>query len=191
MIIKNRGGEYRILESKFKRTEAYGGLSWPRKKFKSAFKAYFIYPSIRYKKMASESSKVELSVVERIAQIETALKELKRVARHELKARKGRRASKRTGDKAAKGETPQQLKAWHEEVRKVWDEMRKTDEKTPYKRAVAEASSRRKNAGAAPVVAAAPVAVKAVKKEKAAEKPAEKVVEAAAPAKKAAKKASA
>lgn len=138
--------------------------------------------------MASESSKVELSVVERIAQIETALKELKRVARHELKARKGRRSSKRSGDKTTKGETPQQLKAWHEEVRKVWDEMRKTDEKTPYKRAVAEASSRRKNVTAAPVVA-----VKASgKKEKVAEKPAvvEKVAEVAAPVKKA-KKASA
>ena len=142
--------------------------------------------------MASESSKVELSVVERIAQIETALKELKRVARHELKARKGRRASKRSGDKTVKGETPQQLKAWHDEVRKVWDEMRKTDEKTPYKRAVAEASSRRKNAGAAPVVAAAPVATKAAKKEKVAEKVAEVAAPVAAKeTKKVAKKASA
>lgn len=141
--------------------------------------------------MASESSKVELTVVERIAQIEIALKELKRVARHELKARKGRRASKRTGDKTVKGETPQQLKAWHEEVRKVWDEMRKTDEKTPYKRAVAEASSRRKNAGVAPVVVAAVAPVKVAKKEKVAEKAVEKVAEVAAPVKKAAKKASA
>lgn len=141
--------------------------------------------------MASESSKVELTVVERIAQIETALKELKRVARHELKARKGRRASKRSGDKTVKGETPQQLKAWHDEVRKVWDEMRKTDEKTPYKRAVAEASSRRKNAGAAPVVAVAPVATKVAKKEKAVEKVAEVAAAPVKDAKKVAKKASA
>ena len=109
---------------------------------------------------------VELSLVERITKIEDSLKELKRAARQELKARRRRRGTKVGADgvKAAKGETPEQLKAWHEEVRKVWDEMRKADAKTPYKRAVAEASSRRK--GAAPA-AAAPVAVgekKVVKK---------------------------
>lgn len=96
---------------------------------------------------------VELSLVERISKIEDSLKDLKRAARQELKARRRRRGTKVGADgvKAAKGETPEQLKAWHEEVRKVWDEMRKADAKTPYKRAVAEASSRRK--GAAPAAA--------------------------------------
>jgi len=93
---------------------------------------------------------VDLSLVERISKIEDSLKELKRAARQELKARRRRRGTKVGADgvKAAKGETPEQLKAWHEEVRKVWDEMRKADAKTPYKRAVAEASSRRKGAPA-------------------------------------------
>jgi len=69
------------------------------------------------------------------------------------------------GEKAEKGETPVQLKAWHEEVRKVWDEMRKADAKTPYKRAVAEASARRKGgASAAPASAVAVPAEKKVKK---------------------------
>jgi hypothetical protein len=101
---------------------------------------------------------VELSLVERIAKIEESLKDLKRAARQELKARR-RRSGRVTanGEKVAKGETPEQLKAWHEEVRKVWDEMRTADAKTPYKRAVAEASARRKGspvaAVAAPVVA--------------------------------------
>jgi len=114
---------------------------------------------------------VELSLVERIAKIEDSLKDLKRAARQELKARRRRRSAKvgADGKKVAKGETPEQLKAWHEEVRKVWDEMRKADEKTPYKRAVAEASARRKGAP----VAAAPTAEKKV---------ARKVVKADAPA---------
>jgi hypothetical protein len=114
---------------------------------------------------------VELSLVERIAKIEDSLKDLKRAARQELKARRRRRSAKvgADGKKVAKGETPEQLKAWHEEVRKVWDEMRKADEKTPYKRAVAEASARRKGAP----VAAAPAAEKKV---------ARKVVKADAPA---------
>lgn len=118
---------------------------------------------------------VELSLVERITKIEDSLKELKRAARQELKARRRRRGTKVGADgvKAVKGETPEQLKAWHEEVRKVWDEMRKADAKTPYKRAVAEASSRRK--GAAPA-AAAPVASAEKKVVKA------KVVKADAPA---------
>jgi len=110
---------------------------------------------------------VELSLVDRIAKIEESLKELKRAARQELKARRRRRGTKvgADGAKVAKGETPEQLKAWHEEVRKVWDEMRKADAKTPYKRAVAEASARRKGA---PVVAAVEkkvVAKKVVKAE--------------------------
>ena len=104
---------------------------------------------------------VDLSLVERIAKIEESLKELKRAARQELKARRRRgvRVSA-NGEKVAKGETPEQLKAWHEEVRKVWDEMRAADAKTPYKRAVAEASARRKGtpvAASASVVAKTPV----------------------------------
>jgi hypothetical protein len=120
----------------------------------------------------------ELSLVERIAKIEESLKDLKRAARQELKARRRRRGARvnANGEKAAKGETPEQLKAWHEEVRKVWDEMRKADSKTPYKRAVAEASARRKGGAAAPVAAApAPAAAapaKASKKAAKAETPA-------------------
>ena len=126
---------------------------------------------------ASVDNTVELSLVERIGKIEESLKDLKRAARQELKARRRRRGARvtATGEKVAKGETPEQLKAWHDEVRKVWDEMRKADEKTPYKRAVAEASARRK--GAAAPVATAPVA--AVVSEKKAKK--SKTVEAAAP----------
>ena len=110
---------------------------------------------------------VELSLVERISKIEESLKDLKRAARHELKSRRKRRA-KRNADGSAvpKGETPEQLKAWHEEVRKVWDEMRKADAKTPYKRAVAEASARRKGTEVPAAAAVASVAVekKAAKK---------------------------
>ena len=116
--------------------------------------------------MATESA--ELSLVERITKLEDGLKDLKRAARQELKARRRRRGPRvnANGEKAAKGETPVQLKAWHEEVRKVWEEMRKADSKTPYKRAVAEASARRKGGASAPVAAApaAPVAEKKVKK---------------------------
>jgi hypothetical protein len=137
--------------------------------------------------MATEST--ELSLVERITKLEEGLKDLKRAARQELKARRRRRGPRvnANGEKAAKGETPVQLKAWHEEVRKVWEEMRKADSKTPYKRAVAEASARRK--GGAPVAAPA-VAEKKVKKTKA-EAPVAApapVVEAEAPKKRAAKK---
>ena len=110
----------------------------------------------------------DLSLVERIAKIEESLKDLKRAARQELKARRRRRGVRATanGEKVVKGETPEQLKAWHEEVRKVWDEMRKADAKTPYKRAVAEASARRKGGSIAvvPVVAVAPTAEKKVAK---------------------------
>lgn len=136
---------------------------------------------------ASESS-VELSLVERISKLEEGLKDLKRAARQELKARRRRRGARvnANGEKAAKGETPEQLKAWHEEVRKVWEEMRKADAKTPYKRAVAEASARRKGgAAAAPVAAPAPVAEKKAKKA-AVEAPAPVVAE--APKKRVAKK---
>jgi hypothetical protein len=109
----------------------------------------------------STDNTVELSLVERITKIEDSLKDLKRAARHELKARRRRRGVRvnANGEKLEKGETPVQLKAWHEEVRRVWDEMRKADAKTPYKRAVAEASARRKGA-AVP----APVVEKKVKK---------------------------
>ena len=102
-------------------------------------------------------SAVELSLVERISKIEEGLKDLKRAARHELRNRRRKRGVKKEGgEKSEKGETPAQLVAWHTEVRKVWEEMCKSDAKTPYKRAVAEASARRKGAAApaVPVVAA-------------------------------------
>jgi hypothetical protein len=120
---------------------------------------------------ATTETSVELSLVERIAKIEESLKDLKRAARQELKARRRRRGVRvaANGEKAPKGETPEQLKAWHDEVRKVWDEMRKSDAKTPYKRAVAEASARRKGGAAAPV-AATPVVAAAEKKVKKAPK---------------------
>ena len=118
--------------------------------------------------VAPSTDSVEMSLVERIAKIEDSLKDLKRAARQELKARRRRRAAKTgvNGEKVAKGETPQQLKAWHDEVRSVWDEMRTKDAKTPYKRAVAEASARRKNTDASTTVTAttAPVVAKSVKK---------------------------
>ena len=110
---------------------------------------------------------VDVSLVDRISKIEESLKELKRAARMELKARRRRRGTKVGADgvKAAKGETPEQLKAWHEEVRKVWDEMRKADAKTPYKRAVAEASARRKGAPVSAAVEKKVVAKKVAKAE--------------------------
>lgn len=136
----------------------------------------------------SSVDNVELSLVERISKLEEGLKDLKRAARQELKARRRRRGPRvnANGEKVAKGETPQQLKAWHEEVRKVWDEMRKTDGKTPYKRAVAEASARRKGteapAAAAPVVEKK-AAKKAAKAEATAPAAANTVVAAEAPKK--------
>lgn len=143
--------------------------------------------------MATESA--ELSLVERITKLEDGLKDLKRAARQELKARRRRRGPRvnANGEKAAKGETPVQLKAWHEEVRKVWEEMRKADAKTPYKRAVAEASARRKGGApvAAPAAAAPAVAEKKAKKTAKTEAPVAApapVVEAEAPKKRAAKK---
>jgi hypothetical protein len=145
--------------------------------------------------MSATDSTVELSLVERISKLEDGLKDLKRAARQELKARRRRRAARvnANGEKASKGETPQQLKAWHEEVRKVWEEMRKADAKTPYKRAVAEASARRKGGAVAAPAAAAPVTEKkvtkkAAKAEAAAPVAAAPVVEAEAPKKRATKK---
>ncbi len=114
----------------------------------------------------------EITLLDRIHRIEAELKELKRAARHELKARRRRRGSKKEGGKKEKGETPSQLKPWHDEVRRVWEELKTADPKTPYKRAVAEAHSRR----GVPVVAPASVPVPAV------EKKSSKKVEAAAPA---------
>jgi hypothetical protein len=144
--------------------------------------------------MSATESTVELSLVERIGKLEEGLKDLKRAARQELKARRRRRSGRvnANGEKASKGETPQQLKAWHEEVRKVWEEMRKADAKTPYKRAVAEASARRKGGAPAPVAAAPAPAVekKVAKKATKAEAPAAPApaVEAEAPKKRVAKK---
>jgi hypothetical protein len=128
---------------------------------------------------------VELSLVERIGAIEEQLKDLKRAARQELKARRRRRGVRTAnGEKAEKGETPAQLKAWHDEVRKVWDEMRVAEPKTPYKRAVAEASARRKGSSSAAVVAApaTPAASSAPKVKKATKAAAEPAAPAAAAA---------
>jgi len=133
----------------------------------------------------------EITLLDRIQRIENELKELKRAARHELKARRRRRGSKKEGGKKEKGETPSQLKPWHDEVRRVWEELKATDAKTPYKRAVAEAHSRR---GKPVVAAAAPVVADAGKKGKkaaAAEVVAAPVAVAAATTTKKGKKASA
>ena len=101
----------------------------------------------------------ELTLMDRVRKIEEtfkeAIKELKRAARDELKSRRRRRGGKREGGKKVKGETPPQLMGWHAEVRRVWEELKATDAKTPYKRAVAEAHARRSGKGAV----AAPVAV--------------------------------
>jgi DNA repair exonuclease SbcCD ATPase subunit len=92
------------------------------------------------------------SLTERIAKIEESLKELKRAAK-QLEKQVGRR--RRRTPRGQKGETPQQLRAWHEEVHRVWEDMKKTDKATLYKKAVAEAARRR---GGKPVVADAPAA---------------------------------
>ena len=130
----------------------------------------------------------ELTLMDRVRKIEEtfkeAIKELKRAARDELKSRRRRRGSKREGGKKVKGETPPQLMGWHAEVRRVWEELKAADAKTPYKRAVAEAHARRSGKAAAPVavaveekkggkkaaVAAAPVAAQAQKTEVKSEK---------------------
>jgi hypothetical protein len=89
----------------------------------------------------------ELTLMDRVRKIEEtfkdAIKELKRAARDELKSRRRRRGAKREGGKKVKGETPPQLMGWHAEVRRVWEELKASDAKTPYKRAVAEAHARR------------------------------------------------
>ena len=120
----------------------------------------------------------EITLLDRIQRIENELKELKRAARHELKARRRRRGSKKEGaGKKEKGETPSQLKPWHDEVRRVWEELKAADAKTPYKRAVAEAHSRRGKPVAGASAVAPAVEKKSAKKEKV-----EAVAVAAAPA---------
>jgi DNA repair exonuclease SbcCD ATPase subunit len=100
-----------------------------------------------------------VSLTERITKVEELLKELKRAAK-QLEKQVGRR--RRRVPRGQKGETPQQLRAWHEEVHRVWEDMKKADKTTLYKKAVAEAARRRGATGAAatPVVAA-PVVVAA------------------------------
>ena len=94
-----------------------------------------------------------LSLTERISKIEESLKELKRAAK-QLEKQVGRR--RRRTPRGQKGETPQQLRAWHEEVHRVWEDMKKTDKATLYKKAVAEAARRRgKTTGTAAAAAAA------------------------------------
>ena len=123
----------------------------------------------------------ELTLMDRVRKIEEtfkeAIKELKRAARDELKSRRRRRGSKREGGKKVKGETPPQLMGWHAEVRRVWEELKAADAKTPYKRAVAEAHARRSGKVA---VAQAPVQAVAVEEKKGGKKAA--VATVAAPA---------
>jgi uncharacterized protein (DUF342 family) len=102
-----------------------------------------------------------VSLTERITKVEELLKELKRAAK-QLEKQVGRR--RRRVPRGQKGETPQQLRAWHEEVHRVWEDMKKADKTTLYKKAVAEAARRRGATGTvptpvvvAPVVVAAPV----------------------------------
>lgn len=117
-------------------------------------------------------AKNELSLMDLIRKFEESfkesIKELKRAARDELKSNRRRRGSKKEGGRKDKGETPSQLKPWHDEVRRVWEELKATDAKTPYKRAVAEAHLRRGK----PVVAAAADAGKKVSKKAVAAAPA-------------------
>lgn len=115
--------------------------------------------------MEASIETIEISLLDRISKIEESLKDLKRAARHELKARRRRRGSKKEGVRKDKGETPAQLKPWHTEVRNVWDELKTSDPKTPYKRAVAEASLRRsdKTVSAKPAVVEKKVSKKAAK----------------------------
>jgi len=100
-----------------------------------------------------------VSLTERITKVEELLKELKRAAK-QLEKQVGRR--RRRVPRGQKGETPQQLRAWHEEVHRVWEDMKKADKTTLYKKAVAEAARRRGATGTAPTpVVAAPVVVAA------------------------------
>ena len=134
----------------------------------------------------------EITLLDRIQRIENELKELKRAARHELKARRRRRGSKKEGaGKKEKGETPSQLKPWHDEVRRVWEELKAADAKTPYKRAVAEAHSRRGKPVAGTSVAVAAVAGTSASEKKSAKKEKVEAVAAAPAAPKKGKKASA
>lgn len=106
---------------------------------------------------ATSVADATLSLTERISKIEESLKELKRAAK-QLEKQVGRR--RRRTPRGQKGETPQQLRAWHEEVHHVWEDMKKNDKTTLYKKAVAEAA-RRRGGSKAPVAAAAPVVVAA------------------------------
>ena len=131
-----------------------------------------MYIETRKMEVAVEA-KNELSLMDLIRKFEESfkesIKELKRAARDELKSNRRRRGSKKEGGRKDKGETPSQLKPWHDEVRRVWEELKAIDAKTPYKRAVAEAHLRRGKPAAAvadagkkvskKAVAAAPVAV--------------------------------
>ena len=124
----------------------------------------------------------EMSLMDRYNKLVAEMKNLGRAIRHELKAKRRRRGLKKDGSKKDKGETPSQLKPWHDEVRRVWEELKATDAKTPYKRAVAEAHLRRNGKPAAveekkggkkavaPVAAPAQVAAPAPKTEVKSEK---------------------
>lgn len=103
-----------------------------------------------------DTSESVLSLTERISKIEESLKDLKRAAK-QLEKQVGRR--RRRTPRGQKGETPQQLRAWHEEVHRVWEDMKKSDKATLYKKAVAEAARRRGGVKGAAHVVAAPVAV--------------------------------
>ena len=103
---------------------------------------------------AVDAVEVVQSLTERITKVEELLKELKRAAK-QLEKQVGRR--RRRTPRGQKGETPQQLRAWHEEVHRVWEDMKTTDKTTLYKKAVAEAA-RRRGSAAAPATATATVA---------------------------------
>ena len=90
--------------------------------------------------VATTTDVTTVSLTERITKVEELLKDLKRAAK-QLEKQVGRR--RRRVPRGQKGETPQQLRAWHEEVHRVWDDMKKTDKTTLYKKAVAEAARRR------------------------------------------------
>jgi len=108
----------------------------------------------------TDASSASVSLTERIAKIEESLKDLKRAAK-QLEKQVGRR--RRRTPRGQKGETPQQLRAWHEEVHRVWEDMKKTDKATLYKKAVAEAARRRgKTPSAAVASAVTPAAAPAV-----------------------------
>ena len=105
--------------------------------------------------VATTTDVTTVSLTERITKVEELLKELKRAAK-QLEKQVGRR--RRRVPRGQKGETPQQLRAWHEEVHRVWDDMKKTDKATLYKKAVAEAARRRGATGAS-VPASVPAVV--------------------------------